>query len=78
MRTRSGRAAAQGATADTSTNGGGERHRAEATLAGSWLVLGKDGRLTAYARARTGLLRWTQEKPGGPRWTGPGSSPCPV
>ncbi|MDX3629091.1 hypothetical protein PV728_01940 [Streptomyces europaeiscabiei] len=71
MRTRSGRAAAQGATADTSTNGGGERHRAEATLAGSWLVLGKDGRLTAYARARTGLLRWTQEKPGGPRWTGP-------
>lgn len=71
MRTRSGRAAAQGAAADTSANGGGERHRAEATLAGSWLVLGKDGRLTAYARGRTGLLRWTQTRPGGPQWTGP-------
>ncbi|MEI5521153.1 hypothetical protein WB401_11660 [Streptomyces brasiliscabiei] len=71
MRTRSGRAAAQGAAADTSANGGAGRHRAEATLTGSWLVLGKDGRLTAYARARTGLLRWTQSRPGGAEWTGP-------
>ncbi|WP_060882983.1 hypothetical protein [Streptomyces caniscabiei] len=71
MWTRSGRAAAQGTAADTSANGGSERHRAETTLAGSWLVLGKDGRLTAYARARAGLLRWTQTRPGGAEWTGP-------
>lgn len=57
MRTRSGRGAAQGAAADNSAHGASARPRAETTLAGSWLVLGKDGRLTAYARARTGLLR---------------------
>jgi hypothetical protein len=44
---------------------------AEATVAGSWLVLGKDRRLTAYARTRAGLLRWTETRPGGPQWTGP-------
>ncbi|MCC9705139.1 hypothetical protein E4N62_07660 [Streptomyces sp. MNU76] len=71
MRTGSGRGAAQGAAADNSAHGASARHRAETTLAGSWLVLGKDGRLTAYARARTGLLRWTQTRPGGAEWTGP-------
>ncbi|EKX63717.1 hypothetical protein Sipo8835_08930 [Streptomyces ipomoeae] len=77
MRTRSGRAAAQKAAAHTSVNGGGERHTAEATPAGSWLVLGKDGRLTAYARGRAGLLRWTQTRPGGAQWTGPDVLPAP-
>jgi hypothetical protein len=38
---------------------------------GRWLVPGKDGRLTAYARTRAGLLRWTETRPGGPGWTGP-------
>ncbi|MGW2228719.1 hypothetical protein [Streptomyces formicae] len=36
-----------------------------------WLLLGKDGRLSAYARAEGGLVRWTQERPGGPDWSGP-------
>lgn len=38
---------------------------------GRWLSLGKDGRLTAFVRTRGGLLRWTEETPGGPKWTGP-------
>ncbi|MFE0177514.1 hypothetical protein ACFWZ2_34910 [Streptomyces sp. NPDC059002] len=38
---------------------------------GRWLLRGKDGRLSAYARAEGGLLRWTEERPGGPHWTGP-------
>ncbi|MGW2902881.1 hypothetical protein ACWC91_10060 [Streptomyces sp. NPDC001204] len=38
---------------------------------GSWLVRGKDGRLTAYARCPDGLLRWTETRPGGPDWSGP-------
>ncbi|WP_346010525.1 hypothetical protein [Streptomyces sp. SID5910] len=41
------------------------------TAAGSWLVRGKDGRLTAYAPCGGGLLRWTETRPGGPGWTGP-------
>ncbi|MEU6992754.1 hypothetical protein ABZ953_19120 [Streptomyces sp. NPDC046465] len=36
-----------------------------------WLLRGRDGRLTAYARAEGGLLRWTETAPGGPRWSGP-------
>lgn len=36
-----------------------------------WLLRGRDGRLTAYARADGGLLRWTEERPGGPGWSGP-------
>ncbi|MEV4741440.1 hypothetical protein [Streptomyces sp. NPDC049555] len=36
-----------------------------------WLLRGGDGRLTAYAPASGGLLRWTQNRPGGPEWTGP-------
>ncbi|MDX3518471.1 hypothetical protein [Streptomyces scabiei] len=75
MRIGSGRAAARGAAAGAPENGGSGPHRAETTAAGSWLVLGKDGRLTAYARARTGLLRWTQHRPGGREWTGPGLFP---
>ncbi len=38
----------------------------------SWLLSGKDGRLTAYAVAADGaLLRWTETRPGGPDWRGP-------
>ncbi|MEU8772489.1 hypothetical protein [Streptomyces sp. NPDC048606] len=40
-------------------------------LAGRWLLAGKDGRLSAYARAEGGLLRWTERSPGGPDWDGP-------
>lgn len=40
-------------------------------VGGRWLVRGKDGRLTAYARNEDGVLRWTEERPGGPRWQGP-------
>ncbi|MDX3231442.1 hypothetical protein [Streptomyces sp. ME19-01-6] len=35
------------------------------------LLRGKDGRLTAYAPVAGGIARWTEERPGGPRWTGP-------
>ncbi|WP_405683725.1 hypothetical protein [Streptomyces sp. NBC_00057] len=44
---------------------------ARATAYGRWLVLGKDGRLSAYALCDEGLLRWTEARPGGPDWTGP-------
>lgn len=43
----------------------------EFVVDGRWLALGKDGRLTAFVRTRGGLLRWTEEAPGGPKWTGP-------
>lgn len=36
-----------------------------------WLLRGKDDRLTAYAPALGGVLRWTETMPGGPDWTGP-------
>ncbi|SEC20065.1 hypothetical protein SAMN05216483_1254 [Streptomyces sp. 2131.1] len=38
---------------------------------GRWMTLGKDGRLTVYARTDGGLLRWTQRSPGGDPWDGP-------
>ncbi|MFD5126062.1 hypothetical protein [Streptomyces sp. NPDC058385] len=41
------------------------------TVRGRWLALGKDGRLTLYARAEDGLLRWTERRPGGSEWGGP-------
>lgn len=80
MRTGSGRGAARRRGADNVVvheHGRSERHAAEATLDGRWLLLGKDGRLTAYARARGGLLRWTETCPGGPRWSGPEFFPVP-
>ncbi|MGW0389931.1 hypothetical protein ACWDYJ_03320 [Streptomyces sp. NPDC003042] len=46
-------------------------------VAGRWVLAGKDGRLTAYARAEGGLLRWTERVPGGPDWTGPDFFPAP-
>ncbi|MBH1938475.1 hypothetical protein I5Q34_30170 [Streptomyces sp. AV19] len=42
-----------------------------ATPTTGWLLRGQDGRLTAYAPAANGLLRWTETRPGGPEWTGP-------
>lgn len=45
------------------------------TATGSWLVRGKDGRLTAYARCEGGLLRWTESRPGGPDWSEPAFFP---
>ncbi|TRV76894.1 hypothetical protein FKN01_17510 [Streptomyces sp. 130] len=42
---------------------------------GRWMTLGKDGRLTVYARTDGGLLRWTQRSPGDDRWDGPDHVP---
>ncbi|MEV0276316.1 hypothetical protein AB0I22_08025 [Streptomyces sp. NPDC050610] len=36
-----------------------------------WLLRGTDGRLTAYAPRAEGIARWTEDRPGGPSWTGP-------
>jgi hypothetical protein len=36
-----------------------------------WLSRGKDGRLTAYAPTAGGVLRWTENRVGGPDWSGP-------
>ncbi|MFE9822812.1 hypothetical protein ACFYSH_11730 [Streptomyces sp. NPDC005791] len=47
------------------------RHEVRGTPRGRWMPLGKDGRLTLYARTDGGLLRWTQRRPGGDRWDGP-------
>ncbi|MEW2297172.1 hypothetical protein ABZ719_31465 [Streptomyces sp. NPDC006743] len=71
MRTRSGRDAARGGADTAAGRASGERHTARHTVGGRRLVLGKDGRLTAYARTDDGLLRWTELRPGGPQWTGP-------
>ncbi|MFE7169045.1 hypothetical protein [Streptomyces sp. NPDC057616] len=72
MRTGSGRGAARRRAADrVVVRREDGRHAAEASVDGRWLVLGKDGRLTAYGRTRGGLLRWTESRPGGPEWTGP-------
>ncbi|WP_327258623.1 hypothetical protein [Streptomyces sp. NBC_01240] len=46
-------------------------HQVCGTPRGRWMPLGKDGRLTLYARTDGGLLRWTQRSPGGDRWDGP-------
>ncbi|MFD4261650.1 hypothetical protein ACFWR9_29490 [Streptomyces sp. NPDC058534] len=77
MRTTSGRGAARERSTDRSAGSGSEASTAEAILDGRWLVLGKDGRLTAYARTRTGLLRWTETRSGGPHWSEPQLIPVP-
>jgi hypothetical protein len=70
MRRRSARSAGSdrpmGATATERTG-----RLASGTAHGSWLTLGKDGRLTLYAPTDGGLLRWTETTVGGPRWSGP-------
>ncbi|MEU4123448.1 hypothetical protein [Streptomyces virginiae] len=40
-------------------------------LAPGWLLLGRDGRLTAYASCAEGLVRWTESAPGSDVWHGP-------
>ncbi|MEU6574183.1 hypothetical protein [Streptomyces sp. NPDC046805] len=70
MRTRSGRGAMR-ARAVVATDGEATRYAAQNTVGGRRLVLGKDGRLTAYARTGEGVLRWTELRPGGPDWSGP-------
>ncbi|MEU7041661.1 hypothetical protein AB0A77_11460 [Streptomyces varsoviensis] len=42
-----------------------------------WLLRGTDGRLTAYAPRAEGIARWTEDRPGGPAWTGPELLPAP-
>ncbi len=44
---------------------------ATGVASGRWLTAGKDGRLTAYALADGGLVRWTEARAGGPEWSGP-------
>ncbi|MFI6639740.1 hypothetical protein [Streptomyces sp. NPDC050504] len=44
---------------------------ATAPRAGGWLLRGKDGRLTAYAPAKDGLLRWTERPAREGGWTAP-------
>ncbi|MCX4540722.1 hypothetical protein [Streptomyces sp. NBC_01565] len=75
MRIRPGGAARRDAargTGDTAEDqAGAAPRRAESAVDGRWLMLGLDGRLTAYARTTGGLLRWTESHPGGPDWEGP-------
>lgn len=72
MRVRSGRAArGKAPVAGTRALSGAGRSGAEAPVGGQWLINGRDGRLSAYARHASGLLRWTESRPGGSRWTGP-------
>jgi hypothetical protein len=77
MRTRSGRGVAQETSAAAGVARVEAEHRAaEAGGGGPWLTAGKDGRLTAYARTRGGVLRWTETSPGGPHWTKPDFIPA--
>ncbi|KUN90179.1 hypothetical protein AQJ66_00865 [Streptomyces bungoensis] len=71
MRTRSGRGAARGRVDAEAHRVAEVGHTAKGTVGGRWLLLGRDGRLTAYARTGEGLLRWTESRRGGPEWTGP-------
>ncbi|CAM5361315.1 hypothetical protein AB0H45_31710 [Streptomyces atroolivaceus] len=72
MRVKSGRAD-RGATSVRAVreHRNDDRHTVVAAVDGQWLVRGKDGRLTAYARHTDGVLRWTETRPGGPEWSGP-------
>ncbi|MEU6843313.1 hypothetical protein ABZ930_15720 [Streptomyces sp. NPDC046716] len=75
MRTGSGRGAARDRVTLDTERTSEPRQRAEGPVDGRWLVLGKDGRLTAYARTASALLRWTEQRPGGPEWDGPEAFP---
>ncbi|MFI6103465.1 hypothetical protein [Streptomyces sp. NPDC051310] len=46
-------------------------HPAHAPATSGWLLIGKDGRLGAYAAADGGMLCWTERRPGGPEWSQP-------
>ncbi|WP_121711804.1 hypothetical protein [Streptomyces sp. E5N91] len=77
MRTRSGRGASRGRELSGTEQPSAQRYGTRRPVNGRWLVLGKDGRLTAYARTDDGLLRWTETRPGGPAWEGPDFFPVP-
>ncbi|WP_406722204.1 hypothetical protein OG968_07585 [Streptomyces althioticus] len=44
---------------------------------GTWLTRGKDGKLTLYALAPDGVVRWMETTVGGPDWSGPHVVPVP-
>ncbi|MCF3961200.1 hypothetical protein [Streptomyces fuscigenes] len=46
-------------------------------VSGSWLVRGKDGRLTAYAGTDDAAVRWTEPAVGAAQWAGPDRLPLP-
>ncbi|MFF6783640.1 hypothetical protein [Streptomyces sp. NPDC012510] len=71
MRVKPGRDRRGGGPSREAGNASYDVPRAEAAVDGRWLVVGRDGRLTAYARTGGGLLRWTEIRPGGPHWSGP-------
>ncbi|MEV8225925.1 hypothetical protein AB0P41_07590 [Streptomyces sp. NPDC079167] len=66
-RANQGKAPVQG-TASPDT---GAHHAVREVAGGRWLVLGKDGRLSAYALGDEGVLRWTESRPGSSEWAGP-------
>ncbi|WP_431037633.1 hypothetical protein ACQYWQ_24950 [Streptomyces sp. P6-2-1] len=71
------RAARRGGTAQRTAERPEQRGPAEVRVpSGSWLVCGGDGRLTAYAYGPEGVLRWTEERPGGQDWQGPDLFPA--
>lgn len=51
---------------------------ATAPRTGGWLLRGKDGRLTAYAPAKDGFLRWTERPAREGGWAGPDFFPVPA
>ncbi|MEV5934099.1 hypothetical protein AB0L56_15485 [Streptomyces sp. NPDC052079] len=67
----------------TGTPGEGGRNAAEQSgpavgaAHGQWLTRGKDGKLTLYALAQDGVVRWSETTVGGPDWTGPHLVPAP-
>ncbi|WP_069169382.1 hypothetical protein [Streptomyces griseus] len=75
MRTRAGRGAAR-ADASTSAGRAGEPFRPVGEH-GVRLFMGKDDRLTAFARAEGGLVRWTQRRAGAADWGEPELLPAP-
>lgn len=50
--------------------------RLPAVLSGPWLALGHDGRLMVFAHVDQAVLRWTENSPGGPDWSGPDTLPA--
>lgn len=70
-----GRSGGRAADSRGRTNGSpaldGTRQGPQSAPVGRWLFRSHDGRLTAYATAPDGLVRWTEHESGGGAWTGP-------
>jgi hypothetical protein len=47
-----------------------------AVRSGPWLLPGHDGRLMVFAHVDQAVLRWTEQRPGGPGWLGPDVLPA--